>query len=96
MNQETSKYLIPKRIDDPPKFLFWDFEVAIIFMTSMLFGIMSGFFVMCTLVGLVGCWGMQKVKAGQQKGYGIHLLYWHLPITLFKRTPPSSIREFIG
>jgi len=47
--------------------------------------------------GLVMAWLYRKAKFGQHRAYGMHLLYWHLPVSLgMKATPPSSIREFIG
>ena len=96
MSAQDIKYLIPKRIDDPPKFLFWDYDVTMIFMASLMFGILAGFFITSVIFGLGMCYGLAKIKSGQQKGYGIHLWYWYLPLNMFKRTPPSSIREFIG
>lgn len=96
MSAQDIKYLIPKRIDDPPKFLFWDYDVAMVFMTALMFGILAGFFLTSVAFGFGLCYGLTKLKAGQQKGYGIHMLYWYLPLNMFKRTPQSSIREFIG
>lgn len=97
MNEEMYHLMVPRRLDDPPKFLFWDFDVAIIFMGIMLFGIMAGFFFTGVVAGIAAGYGLQRMKAGQQRGYGLHVIYWHLPVTLgFKRTPPSCIRKFIG
>ena len=61
-----------------------------------LFGIMAGYFLTAAVLGVAVAYGLQKMKSGQQAGYAIHLLYWHLPMALFKRTPPSCVREFIG
>lgn len=96
MDEEQYHLLVPRMLDEPPKFLFWDFDVAIVFLGMMLFGILSGFFMTSVFLGLLAAYGIQKVKAGQQKGYGLHVIYWHLPLNLFKRTPPSCMREFIG
>jgi conjugal transfer pilus assembly protein TraL len=96
MNEELYHLMVPRRLDDPPKFLFWDFEVAIVFLGILLFGILAGFFLTSMVAGVAAGYGIQRMKASQQKGYGLHFLYWHLPMNSFKRTPPSCVREFIG
>jgi conjugal transfer pilus assembly protein TraL len=96
MNEETMHLMVPRRLDDPPKFIFWDFDVAICAMGISMFGIMAGYFLVSAVLGIGAAYGLQKMKSGQQAGYAIHLLYWHLPMGLFKRTPPSCVREFIG
>ena len=88
--------LVPRRLDDPPKFIFWDFDVAICAMGISMFGIMAGYFLVSAVLGIGAAYGLQKMKSGQQAGYAIHLLYWHLPMRLFRRTPPSCVRDFIG
>ena len=40
MNGIELKYIIPQRLDDPPKFLWWDFDVAILAMGCLVIGIM--------------------------------------------------------
>ena len=96
MNEETMHLLVPRRLDDPPKFIFWDFDVAICAMGISMFGIMAGYFLVSAVIGIGAAYGLQKMKSGQQAGYAIHLLYWHLPMKLFRRTPPSCVRDFIG
>lgn len=94
---DNRKYMIPRRLDDPPRFFFWEMDVAVVFMTIMMFGIMVGVFVIPAMLACAAAIGFSKLKQGQQKGFGIHVLYWHLPVTLgFKRTPASCVREFIG
>lgn len=94
---ETKKYLIPRRLDDPPKFFFWDLDVAVVFATIMMFGIVAGALVIPAALAVAAATGFSKLKQGQQKGFGIHAMYWHLPITMgFKRTPASCVREFVG
>ena len=40
MDGIPQKYIIPHRLDDPPKFLWWDFDVAILAMGCLMIGIM--------------------------------------------------------
>lgn len=96
MTEDAYHLMVPRHLDEPPKLLFWDMDVAIVFLGIVLFGILAGVFVLAILAGGVAGYGVQRLKAGQQKGYGVHFLYWHLPMNAFKRTPPSCIREFIG
>ena len=88
---------IPNRLDDPPKFLWWDFDVAMLVMIFMVFGIMLDHPIYVSLLGVVIAWLYSKTKIGNHRAYGLHLLYWYLPLNFgMKVTPPSSIREFIG
>jgi len=96
MNEEQYHLLVPRLLDEPPKFLFWNFEVALVFLGMLLFGIMAGYFLISFFAGIAAAYGIQKMMAGQSKGYGLHVLYWHMPLNAFKRTPPSCIREFVG
>jgi conjugal transfer pilus assembly protein TraL len=97
MDGIPQKYIIPHRLDDPPKFLWWDFDVAILAMGCLMIGIMVNqpgtFGILGVFVGM----SYQKIKAGKQRAFGMHALYWYLPFTFgFKITPPSAVREFIG
>jgi len=96
MDDDTQLLLVPRRLDDPPRFLFWDFDVAILFMAVQVFGIMAGAFFTFMVLGLGAAYALQRMKSGKQRGYSLHVLYWHLPFATFKRTPRSSEREFIG
>lgn len=87
---------IPQHLDDPPRFLFWDLDEAILFMLALVLGLMVDLVFVggATGVALVFVYG--KAKSGRHRAYALHLMYWHLPVTLgFRRTPPSWIREFI-
>jgi conjugal transfer pilus assembly protein TraL len=97
VNQDDFKLLIPSRLDDPPKFLWWDFDVAILAMGCMALGIMTSQVFIFSAAGGVVAMAYQKLKAGRSRAFGLHILYWFLPFSFgLKRTPPSSVREFIG
>lgn len=97
MNEVDRKYIIPARLDDAPKFLWWDFDVAMLFMGSVVLGILTYQTLTFSGLGLVLAFSYQKVKAGRSRAFGLHALYWHLPITFgLRATPPSALREFIG
>ncbi len=96
MTDNELRLQIPRTLDDPPRFLFWEFDVAIVFLACVFMGIMAGFFLSSILLGLAAGWAMGRLKAGQQRGYALHQLYWHLPLKTFRRTPPSCVRDFLG
>ena len=91
------KYLVPQRLDDPPKFLWWDFDVALVAMGALVLGIACDQSISSVVAGLVLAAAYQRVKAGRHRGFGFHALYWHLPVRMgMKVLPPSAVREFIG
>lgn len=97
MTDIDRKYIIPHRLDDPPKFLFWDFDVAILAMGCMVIGIMVNQTITFAVIGFFVAAGYQKIKAGRTRAFGLHALYWYLPVKFgFRVTPPSAVREFIG
>ena len=67
MNEETMHLLVPRRLDDPPKFIFWDFDVAICAMGISMFGIMAGYFLVSAVLGIGAAYGLQKMKSGLKK-----------------------------
>ena len=97
MDGIEQKYIIPHRLDDPPKFLWWDFDVAMLAMGCLMIGILVNQTMTFLAMGMALAMGYQKVKAGRHRAFGMHALYWYLPVTFgFRITPPSAIREFIG
>ena len=97
MNAEEFKFYVPQTLDDAPRFLIWDFDVAMVFIVCLGFGIMAGFLLTSALIGIAAAWYYSKSKSGKSAGYGIHIIYWFMPAFLsVKRAPPSNLRHFIG
>lgn len=96
MDEESRRLLIPRRLDDPPKLLFWDFDVAATACLGMAFGALAGQFLLGCVGGGVAAYAWSKAKSGRHRGYGIHVLYWNTPLRMFRRTPPSARRDFTG
>lgn len=88
--------LVPRRLDAPPKFLLWDFDTVAVGIAGIGIGILvnSFWFGAISGVGFIYCWS--KLRSGRHPGYGLHWLYWHLPLKFFKRTPDSCRRFFVG
>jgi conjugal transfer pilus assembly protein TraL len=59
MDEETIRLLVPRRLDDPPKFILWDFDVAICAMGISMFGIMANYFLTGAVVGVIAAYGLQ-------------------------------------
>ena len=97
MTNVNKKYIVPLKLDDQEKFLWWDFDVAIVGMFVMMAGILMNQTISFLVLGILSAFYLQKLKAGKSKSFLIHLLYWFLPWTFgMKQTPASSVREFIG
>ena len=94
---DNKQLLIPRRLDDPPKVFFWEFDVAMVFSIGLMFGIVFDAVLTGCIAGILAAGWFGKAKGGNQKGYARHLFYWHMPVTMgFKRTPSSAERDFIG
>lgn len=91
------KYLVPRKLDEPPRVFFWDFDVALVFLVSLGTGILVGKILIPAVIGLIAAGMYSKAKSGQHPGYLMHSMYWHLPLNLgMRRTPPSYERDFVG
>lgn len=98
MSDEQDFY-IPRRLDDPAKFLFWEFDIAMIVVLGFVVGIYSAnililFGAITFSVLLAGAYG--RLKAGRHPGMSKHIIYWNFGVPKFQVTPPSHFREMIG
>ena len=89
-------HYIPRRIDDQPKFLFWDRDIALVCLVGVFAGIATGFPLFGICLGIGAAYGYGKLKTGKHPGMAAHLLYWHTGIPELKELPPSHIRELNG
>jgi len=92
-------YYIPRRLDDPPKALWFDADEIIVFAVILFPGILMKSFLMfmvMLVVSLFVTYQYTKIKAGKLRGYLIHFLYWNFGSLKLKRLPPSHIREISG
>ena len=89
---------IVSRLGDPWKFLFVDFDVAMLSGLVMLVFFTAGLQLLGAAVGGgLGYW-MHRSRQNKPRGYLLHLGYWLLPhaLSLLKRTPPSYCMEMLG
>lgn len=95
---QNDSHLIPTRLDDKPKFLFFDYDVAIVALIPCAAGIaINQFF---GLVGLFfGCIlaiSYKSFKAGKHAGVLTHLIFWKTGTPKTLAMPQSYKRNFIG
>jgi conjugal transfer pilus assembly protein TraL len=94
---ENLKLFIPKNLDASAKVFIWELDVAMIFIAVLGVGIVLGAFILPLIIALILCAVFQKMKSGRSRGYSIHLMYWYSPMNIGnRRTPPSSVRSFVG
>jgi conjugal transfer pilus assembly protein TraL len=93
---DETQLAIPRHLDDPPRFLFWDLDEAILFMLALVLGLMLDLVFPGVAAGLALALAYGRAKSGRHRAFALHLAYWYLPVTLgFQRTPPSCVRVFV-
>lgn len=95
-NDDPLTHYIPRRLDDPAKFLFWEYDVAAIAGFGVFVGIYGGMLVPGLVLGLGGAAGWSKVKSGKHRGIAVHVMYWFTGYPKMKELPPSHLKELIG
>ena len=98
MGSDETGY-IPKSLDAPERFLWWDMDQAVLALTLIAMGVIAGSLIGGLALGTLTAWQYGRLKAGKHPKFAIHALYWWLPGGLFVKpsaTPPSDKRYFIG
>lgn len=77
---------------------WWDFDLALLVLSSALAGMVLGFFLSGCALGLMLAAAYGRAKSGRHPAFALHLIYWYLPAAVsgLKRTPPSHLREMTG
>ena len=95
---ETERYAIPSRLDDPERWLFWTLDEAAVLMGPAMLGLAANAFVMGLAVGVGGYLALRRIKRGGRAGLLMHAAYWLLPGAALRLqgAPPSHRRRFAG
>lgn len=94
---DEEHYLIPRRLDDPPQFFFWDADEAMVVIVFTLIGALLGQIVPGVLSGVLLARGLARVKAQGGRGIIPRFLYWYTPSAWwFRGRAPSHVREYTG
>ena len=96
MSSQDLSHTIPLRLDDPGKFLFWERDVAVIFLLGLLTGIATSFTVTGLLSGFAVAYAYSQFKGGKHPGMATHLMYWFTGVPTLKELPASHLRELNG
>ncbi|HXF45846.1 MAG TPA: type IV conjugative transfer system protein TraL [Burkholderiaceae bacterium] len=96
MDAKSIEYAVPRLLDLPPKIMFWDADVAAAALIGIAVGVAVGYPFTCAILGLAAAAVLQRMRRGRHPGYMLHVLYWHLPVRMFRRLCPSSKRLFCG
>lgn len=94
---QNDSHTIPTRLDDKPKFLFFDYDVVIAALIPCAIGIsMNQFF---RLVGLFVCCILavryKSFKAGKHTGGLTHLIFWKTSTPSLSVMPKSHQLNFL-
>ncbi len=98
MDDNDPDTYIVARLGDPWKFMFVDFDIAMISGLVLMLFFMSGHNMLGTAIGGgLGYW-LHNNRQNKPKGYLRHVSYWLLPhrVSFLQRTPPSYCMEMLG
>ncbi len=89
-------YIIPRRLDEPERWMFWTVDEALIIMVPLITGMMTGFLAIGAAIGIAGFVLLRRLKGNGQANLGLYAIYWFFPnVFQFKATPPSAIRRYV-
>ena len=95
---ESERYTVPGRLDDPERWLFWTLDEAAVLLGPAVLGLAANAFVAGLAAGL-GAWlALRRIKRGGSANMALHAVYWFLPgfVLRLQGTPPSHLRRFAG
>ena len=86
---ESARHTIPRRLDDPERWLFWTVDEAAALMGPALLGLAANQFVPGLIAGVGGWLVLRRVKRGGGANIARYALYWFLPdfVLRLKATP---------
>ena len=95
---DTRRYDIPRRLDDPERWLFWTVEEAAALMGPALLGLAANHFVPGLVAGTAGWLLLRRIKRGGGANIARYAVYWYLPdfVLRLRATPASHLRRFVG
>ena len=93
---ESARHAVPRRLDDPERWLFWTFDEAGVLLGPAVLGLAANAFVTGLVAGGCAWWALRRVKRGGGANIALYALYWFLPefVLRLQRTPPSHVRRY--
>ena len=95
---DVQRHAIPRRLDDPVRWLFWTVDEAAVLMCPALLGLTANSFVPGLVAGVGGWLLLRRAKRGGGSNVARFAIHWFLPdfVLRLKATPPSHLRRFVG
>ncbi len=95
---DSARFAIPRRLDDPERWLFWTLDEAAMLMGPVVLGLAANAFVMGLVAGIAVWLTMRRVKRGGSANIALFAIYWFFPafVLRLRATPPSHLRRFAG
>lgn len=87
---------VPRSLDAPPRFLFWDLDYVLVAVCGFGVGLIISNWFWGVGIGALFCWLWMLARAGGGTARAFAVIYWHLPFDIFHRVPASARRHFIG
>ncbi|KDN94731.1 type IV conjugative transfer system protein TraL [Hydrogenovibrio marinus] len=96
MDQDNNG-LVPRNLDNLPRFIIWDMWQAMIFLTVFGLGVSLHMLFQGLVLGAVLATAYRRLSAGQIRGFLVHIAYWFTTLgDGYKVIPKSSKRYFQG
>jgi len=98
MDSPSDAAYVPQSLDEPPRFLWFDFPQGMVVLLCIGVGTLIGSLLAGAAAGLSLSFAWGRLRAGRHPMHSVHLLYWRLPAAAmpFRATPPSCIRCWRG
>lgn len=98
MSVDYENHRILHHLDDPFRFLFWTIDEAAAIFLPFMMGLLVDQLTVGIFCSGFGFFLLRKLKKKFGNGSLRHFLYWYMPHNkqLYKKTPPSYKREFLG
>ncbi len=95
---DLARHVIPRRLDDPERWLFWTLDEAAVLLGPVVLGLAANAFIAGLLAGLAAWWLLRRAKRGGGSNIALYALYWFLPsfVLRLRATPPSHLRRFVA
>ena len=95
---DTARHTIPRRLDDPERWLFWTMDEAAVLLGPAVLGLAANQFVAGFIAGVGGWLLLRRVKRGGGANIAAYALYWFLPgfVLRFHGSPASHVRRYAG
>ena len=95
---DNARHTIPRRLDDPERWLFWTLDEAAALLGPAVLGLAANAFVTGLVAGAVAWLVLRRAKRGGGANIALHAIYWFLPgfVLGLKGAPPSHMRRFAG